>query len=61
MTDWPNDPPDRRGRRARVDRMIKQYRLAKRRRLERRASAVSKKLAARHALAQLEQPIVRIH
>ena len=61
MTDCPGDPPDRRGRLARVERMIEQYRLAKGRRLQRRAIAMWKKLEARRALARFEQPLERVH
>ena len=61
MRDWPSHRPDTRGRLARVERMIEQYRLAKRRRLERRAVALWRKLEARQALGRFEQPLERVH
>jgi len=61
MTDWPSHRPDTYGRLARVERMIEQYRLAKRRRLERRAVALWRKLEARQALGRFEQPLERVH
>jgi hypothetical protein len=61
MTDWPSDRPDIRGRRARVERMIEQYRLAKGRRLQRRAIVLWKKIEARRALGRFEQPLERVH
>ena len=61
MTDWSSDQPDTRGRLARVERMIEQYRLAKQRRLERRAITLWKKFEARRALGRFEQPLERVH
>ena len=61
MTDWPSHRPDTRGRLARVERMIEQYRLAKRRRLERRAISLWRKLEARQALGRFEEPVERVH
>jgi hypothetical protein len=61
MMDWLSHRPDPRGRLARVERMIEQYRFAKRRRLERRALALWRKLEARQALGRFEQPLERVH
>jgi hypothetical protein len=61
MSDWPRDRADARGRLARVERMIEQYRFAKRRQLERRAIALWRKLEARQALGRFEQPLERVH
>jgi hypothetical protein len=61
MRDWPSDRTDPRGRRARVERMIEQYRLAKGRRLQRRAIALWRKIEARRALGRFEQPLERVH
>ena len=61
MTDRPSDRPDTLSRLARVERMIEQYRLAKRRRLERRAIALWRKLEARQALGRFEHPLERVH
>jgi hypothetical protein len=61
MTDWPSHRPDTRGRLARVERRIEQDRLAKRRRLERRAISLWRKHEARHALDRFEQPLERVH
>jgi len=61
MTDRPSDRPDTLSRLARVERMIEQYRFAKRRRLERRAIALWKKIEGRRALGRFEQPLERVH
>ena len=61
MRDWPSHRPDTRGRLARVERMIEQYRHAKGRRLQQRAMALWKKLEARRALGRFEQPLERVH
>jgi hypothetical protein len=61
MMDWLSHRPDTRSRLARVERMIEQYRRAKRRRLERRAIALWRKLEARQALGRFEQPLERVH
>jgi hypothetical protein len=46
---------------ARIERIIEQYRHAKKRRQLRRAIALWKKLEARQAVARFEQPLERIH
>ncbi len=59
-----NDPVNRADsgdRLARIERMIDQYRRAKKGRLQRRAIALWRKFEARQALARFEQPLERIH
>ena len=46
---------------ARIERMMEQYRLAKKRRLQRQVIALWRKLEAQRAIAQFEQPPERIH
>jgi hypothetical protein len=48
-------------RRARIERMIEHYRLAKNRLLERRAVTLWRKLETQQALAEFEKPLERIH
>ena len=59
-----NDPVNRADsgdRLARIERMIDQYRRAKKGRQQRRAIALWRKLQSREALARFEQPLERIH
>jgi hypothetical protein len=44
-----------------VERMIEHYRLAKKRRLRRRAIALWRKLEAQQALVEFEKPLERVH
>jgi hypothetical protein len=44
-----------------IDRMIEYYRVAKMRRLQRRAITLWQKLEARQAVVDLEKPLERVH
>jgi hypothetical protein len=57
----PIDHANTGGRHARIERMIEQYRLAKKRRLLRQAIAFWRKLEARQALERFEQQSERVH
>jgi hypothetical protein len=57
----PHDRADRTYRRARIDRMIEQYRREKIRRLERRAMTLWRKLEAQQVFVHFEKPPERIH
>jgi hypothetical protein len=57
----PIDHADTGDRLARIERMIERYGLAKKRRLERRAIALWRKLEAQQTLVEFEKPLERIH
>ncbi len=55
------DLADEADRRARIDRMIEGYRLARQRRLRRRATSLWRRLETQQALVELEKPLERVH
>jgi len=57
----PIDHADTDDRLARIERTIERYRLAKRRRLMRRAITVWRKIEAQQAFIELEKPPERVH
>ncbi len=57
----PIDLTDTDDRRARIERMIERYRLAKKRRLLRRAMTLWRQFEALQAFAELEKPLERVH
>jgi len=57
----PIDLADTDDRRARIERMIEHYRLAKGRRLQRLAMSLWRRLEAQQALVELEKPFERVH
>jgi cobalamin biosynthesis Mg chelatase CobN len=61
MTNVPINRAYAGGRLAQIERMIEQYRHAKKRRLQQRAIALWRKLEARQALVRFEKPLERVH
>jgi hypothetical protein len=57
----PDDPARATARRARIDQMIEFYRLAKQRRLMRRAMRLWRHAEADHQIVKLEAPPERVH
>ena len=57
----PDDPARAKARRARIDQMIEHYRLAKQRRLMRRAMRLWRQAEVDHQLVRLEAPPERVH
>ncbi len=57
----PIDHADAGDRLVRIERMIEHYGLAKKRRLQRRAITLRRKLEAQQALVELEKPRARVH
>jgi hypothetical protein len=57
----PIDHADTADRLARIERMIEHYRLATRRRLQRRAIALWRKIEAQQALIEFEKPLELVH
>jgi len=57
----PMDVADRCDRLARLDRMMEQYRLARKRRLVRQAMSLWRKIQAHQRVLDFEKPIDRVH
>jgi hypothetical protein len=57
----PEDPGPAKARRARIDQMIEQYRVAKQRRLMRRAVRLWRQAETDHQLVRLEALPERVH
>jgi hypothetical protein len=57
----PYDPAGTKARRERIDQVIEQYRLAKQRRLMRRAMRLWRKAETDHQLVKLDAPPERVH
>ena len=55
------DAAERCDRIARLDRMIEQYRLAKKRRLVRQAMSLWRKIQAQQKVLDFEKPVDRVH
>jgi hypothetical protein len=57
----PENPAQAKARRARIDQMIEQYRVAKQRRLMRLAMRLWRQAETDHQLVKLEAPPERVH
>jgi len=57
----PDDPARGTARRARIDQIIEQYRVAKQRRLMRRAMRLWRQAEVDHQFVRLEAPPERVH